>query len=214
MIGGSTQDRILGNRIGLGVDGVTLLPNGRDGILVDSSPSNDIGLGPGGVLAGNTIAGNGQDGLALTGGSDANQVVGNLIGTTSDGTVARPNLRNGIFIDGSNNNNLGIPGQVIASGAAGGVMPSNLISGNDAAGIEIDSATGNQIYGDYIGTTLDGEGRIGNGVAGVFLNQRRAIPSVGPHPVSATSSRISRPREVRGPSSLAFRFLVRMPVAM
>ena len=171
IIGGSTQNRVLGNRIGLGGDGSTLLPNGRDGILVDSSTSNDIGFDPGGVISGNIIAGNGQDGLALTGGSSANQVAGNLIGTTGNGTIARPNLRNGIYIDGSDDNSLGVPGQTIATGAAGGAPPSNLISGNDAAGIEIDSASGNQIFGDYIGTTLDGEGKLGNGVAGVFLNE-------------------------------------------
>ena len=114
MIGGSTQDRILANRIGLGGDGVTLLPNGRDGILVDSSPSNDIGFGPGAACRqyhrGQRPGRPGVDGWVRR-----EPIVGNLIGTTSDGTVARPNLRNGIFIDGSNNNNLGIPGQVIAS---------------------------------------------------------------------------------------------------
>jgi parallel beta-helix repeat protein len=175
IIGGSTGNLVLGNRIGTTGDGTGPLGNTRNGIFVDSSSSNAVGLDPAhGVVVGNIISGNGNDGLAIADGSTSNQVAGNLIGTASNGTVAIPNAVNGITVDRSDGNRIGVPGATIAAAGSGVAPPSNLISGNAAAGIEIDSATGNQVAGNFLGTTSSGEDALPNGVAGVFLNEAPA----------------------------------------
>ncbi|MBX3387130.1 MAG: cadherin-like domain-containing protein [Phycisphaeraceae bacterium] len=69
LLRGATFNAIVNNYIGVAVDGTTLLPNGGDGVLLDTDArDNTIGSDFNGVddeLEGNVIAGNGRDGVRL-----------------------------------------------------------------------------------------------------------------------------------------------------
>lgn len=118
------------------------MANGASGTIVFSN-----------IISGNTIAG-----LAITG-STGNNIYKNRIGTDSSGTLSVPN-NIGIAIQDAGSNNIGsTSGQF------------NLISGNSMSGIVIDglSSTGNSIYGNRIGTTINGLDSLPN-ESGIILS--------------------------------------------
>jgi parallel beta-helix repeat protein len=130
----ATTTDIEGNRIGTDVTGAVDLGNATDGVLVSDSPTNTIG----GTTAAqaNVISGNDQNGVRVTGKTTkANKVLANLIGTQADGTSPLPNTGDGVLIDGK--------AKKTAVGGAGARR--NVISGNGAAGVFVDSGTGNAI---------------------------------------------------------------------
>lgn len=114
---------IRGNLIGTDVNGSGALANG-DGVA-DASASGTI-IGGTTTANRNTISGNTDDGIALTGTSAT--VQGNCIGTTSDCATPRPNGGDGIDISGTGASNL-IGGTVAGAG--------NIIQFNVDAGVEI-----------------------------------------------------------------------------
>ena len=165
-------------------------PNGTNGLIVNSDncvirgltiknfPGNGIIVIPGG--AGNRIGGdrslgsgpNGQGNLIIaTGGSgveirgpgaDGNLVQGNYIGIERTGQFELGNDYNGVAIwKGARGNTVG--------GSAPGLR--NLISGNKQNGVWIGDAgtNGNLVTGNYIGTTADGRGSVGNHLSGVSI---------------------------------------------
>ena len=149
-ITGGTNHHIEGNFIGTNATGATALPN-SSGVTIQNSTNNTIGgLTP---AARNLISGNNGDGLALLS-SGSNTVQGNYIGTNAAGTAGLGN-NDGLKL-GSNNNTIG--------GAA--VAARNVISGNDT-GINLVSANGNTIQGNYIGTNATGTGAIANTDSGI-----------------------------------------------
>jgi Ca2+-binding RTX toxin-like protein len=81
-------------------------------------------------------------------------VAGNLIGTDPTGTTAIPNGGDGVEINGAFNNTIG--------GTSAGAT--NVISGNVDDGVEITGtgATGNMVAGNFIGTSVTGNGAIAN----------------------------------------------------
>lgn len=155
--------------------------NGAEGVLIESA-SNLIG----GAVAGatNVVSANQTYGIHISGpGALANRVEANYIGTDINGTFlfgqGNPgngqdnppqtgNLRDGIFIDDAPDNVIGIPGGAAGVGNAAG----NVISGNFGAGVRIsgDSATGNLIQGDIIGTDVSGKSALPNFQEGVVLD--------------------------------------------
>ncbi len=105
-----SDDSVEGNYIGTDVTGTRALGNGLDGILVDAGVANTVGGTT--PAAANVISGNGTQaqadqessaGVFLTGGdtggSNANLIQGNLIGTDATGTGPLGNTGNGILID-------------------------------------------------------------------------------------------------------------------
>ncbi len=184
----ATDNIVLGNKIGTDPTGMmssrsglsgTSYGNTLDGVFINLAVGNLIGTDgttPPTLATANVIANNLRDGISITGSGPPtstppplpNLIAGNLIGTNSNGDQSLGNLRNGIFIDSADYTRIGDPNLKFPTGGA--MTPSNVISGNVAAGIEIDSASGIQVTGNFIGTTLNGEGRLGNSVAGVFLN--------------------------------------------
>jgi hypothetical protein len=86
---------IVGNFIGLGLDGTTVAGNGGNGLELCDSSSNTIG----GTLPEdrNIISGNQNNGISICGSSN-NQVLGNFIGTDVTGTIALGNALNGILV--------------------------------------------------------------------------------------------------------------------
>ena len=169
---------LLGRRAGNGGDGVYVAPG---------SSRNLIGLNRAaavGVVA-NVISGNGGNGLVLDG-SSGNTVVSNRIGTNRGGSVRIGNGGAGILItQRSNNNEIGGTAFIDKStgqannptGNKGTTTPvfvvpplGNLVSANRGAGIEIeDRSSGNMLNGNFVGTTADGNGALGNGGDGVWI---------------------------------------------
>ncbi len=181
---GSNGNQVTGNLIGvLEQDSTTYyqVGNGAEGILIESS-SNLIG----GAVAGatNVISANQSYGIHIEGaGALGNLIEANYIGTDINGTYEfgegdpgngqndppqTGNLRDGIFIDDSPDNRIGIPG-----GSEGvGNVAGNVISGNFGAGVRISgaSATGNILQGDVIGTDIGGTAALPNFEEGVVLD--------------------------------------------
>jgi Concanavalin A-like lectin/glucanases superfamily/Domain of unknown function (DUF4214)/Right handed beta helix region len=119
---------------------------------------------------GNTISGNGGDGVRIEGaGTTGNLVQGNLIGTDSAGARANPNANDGVhLLNGASGNLLG--GASFVDTQLGLRGAGNLISGNSDGGVEIDQATANAVQGNFIGTNLRGNGAVPNGPSGTLLD--------------------------------------------
>jgi titin len=143
----STQNVVLGNRIGTDVTGTVPLGNINDGILIQSgSSSNTIGGTAQG--AGNVVSGNGNGvviGYPVPG--DQNVVLGNLIGTDVTGTVPLGNTKDGIRIEGQGTSNT-IGGTVAGAG--------NTIAFNHGFGVLVGSSTGTDIRQNSIFANTSG----------------------------------------------------------
>ncbi|MGO9924331.1 MAG: FG-GAP-like repeat-containing protein, partial [Isosphaeraceae bacterium] len=183
---GATGDWIYANFLGTDPTG-TMAEGNQYGVEIDAGATNNLigtnGDGVDDVAQRNVISGNGDSGVLISGqGTDGNVVAGDFIGTDLTGTVALGNS--------GSNNYLANAGVSIEAGASGnwiGVNPNggaavadegNLISGNDAYGIQIfftslyNSNLGsndNVIAGDKIGTDVTGAVALGNAEDGVLI---------------------------------------------
>jgi uncharacterized repeat protein (TIGR01451 family) len=146
--------------LGVTSSGTQASPN-QTGILIAGSSANTIGGAVGGSA--NVISGNKGSGIEIetgSGVSTGNEILGNLIGTTSAGTAALGNGADGIEIDGAFNTQIGFP----AIGAG------NVISGNHGIGIDLTSgASGTFIQNNLIGVAAGGTTELGNGSDGIRL---------------------------------------------
>ena len=150
----TTGNVVQGNLIGTNAAGTAALANGGLGVEITGARGNTIGGTAAG--AGNTISGNGDDGVDITGaGAMGNLVQGNRIGTNAAGTAAIPN-GGGVGIEaGATFNTVG--------GAAAGA--GNLISGNIAGfGVLMTDAgtTFNFVEANTIGPDAAGTAALGN----------------------------------------------------
>jgi hypothetical protein len=154
----STNNKVLGNRIGTNRNGSSDFGNAQDGVLVRGS-GNFVGGTE--ASARNVISGNNLHDVQITQSPTGNEILGNFIGTNLSGTAALGNSINGVVIGG--------PGNTV-----GGTDPGagNLISGNNRDGVQIASptATNNQVQGNFIGTDVNGTSDLGNSGFGVFIN--------------------------------------------
>ncbi len=159
-IGNATLTEIRGNYIGTDVNGTAPLANGLGVSVLAGSTSNTIGGTD--TADRNVISGNSLDGIWITGfGTSANTVLGNFIGTDSSGTNPLANGESGIEIKNS------ASGNTIGGTAAGS---DNVISGNTLNGVAIfSSASGNFVFGNFIGTDPGGTLGVGNGTNGVLI---------------------------------------------
>ena len=161
--GGNT---ITGSDIGTNAAGTAALPNGRDGILIINSASNQISVN---IVSANVDHGVEVDGAAAT----ANVVAGNYIGTDASGTVDLGNGGIGATIgSGAHDNTIG---------GTSGAPTRNVISGNNGIGVSISSsgASGNLVQGNYIGTNASGTAAIGNSLHGVRVDSGAHDNTVG-----------------------------------
>jgi parallel beta-helix repeat protein len=183
--------------VGLGLRGQPA-GNRCDGVYVSPSSSGDlIGLNraaAAGVVA-NVISGNRGNGLELYG-SSGNTAVSNRIGTNPAGSRAVPNGGNGIVLTGRSDRNE-VGGTAFVDKATGqannptgtkGTVPAvfvvpplgNLVSGNRRNGVLInDGSRQNVLNGNFIGTTSDGDGRIGNLGNGVWIDRANDNQLIG-----------------------------------
>jgi parallel beta-helix repeat protein len=162
--------------------------NGGPGIYVAAaSGGNFIGRNPSGQpgAGGNVVSGNRRGGIVLSG-SAVNTVVANRIGTNPAGTAAIGNGGSGLVLaHGARSNEIGgtaftnpATGQANnPTGSKGTVPPvfvvpplGNLVSGNGRNGILIESRSArNALNGNFVGTTANGNGRLGNRGNGVWI---------------------------------------------
>jgi hypothetical protein len=148
---GTTGNTVEANLIGLNAADTAAIPN-EYGIESDSGPTaNTIGL----PSAGNTISGNSAGGIVISGNGFV--IEGNFIGVNSGGTMAIPNIGDGVFITGT--------GNYIGEPSSG-----NIISGNTRNGVELTGTgtSGNFVLTNYIGIGVNGA--IPNGQSGISVN--------------------------------------------
>lgn len=157
---GASGARVLGNYIGPNRNGNGAdIGNTMDGVRVSSTPGVEIG----GTLQGqrNTISDNGQHGVEIVGTSSTNvRVLGNRIGTNFNGSSEFGNAEDGVRIGNASNTLIG--GTTTAA--------RNVISDNGANGVFISgtsSATSNRVQGNFIGTDVSGNSKLGNAEVGV-----------------------------------------------
>ena len=143
------------------VKGLEIVNFDRVGISLNNIGGITIG-GPG---QGNVISGNGQAGIVVFGsGASGNTISGNFVGTNAAGNAALGNGNSGIEVYGGANGNT-IGGDATLGGG-------NLVSANAFSGIAIYGAgtDGNTVVGNRIGTDADGTVNLGNGDAGIRID--------------------------------------------
>ena len=157
----ATNNTISGCWLGLDFSGTNAAPNAFQGILIASGASGNL-IGGTNALARNVISGNLQYGIFITDSNTAgNAVLGNYIGTGTNGLNAVPNGFSGVFIGN------GTSGNIIGGT---NVPARNVLSGNSQYGLIITSnTTGNVVLGNYIGADASGSHAVSNALGGVFL---------------------------------------------
>jgi parallel beta-helix repeat protein len=155
--GSGGRNLVQGNIIGADVTGVSVLPNGGNGIFVGAQYDTIGGTAYGN---GNLVSGNMLPGIYLGSSARWTVVQGNHIGTTLPGDAALGNANNGIMVDS----------------AASTTIQSNVISGNLSTGLYIygTPATGNAILDNFIGTNQSGTAPLGNSSNGVVIDDAPA----------------------------------------
>lgn len=138
---------IYGNNVGTDEAGTSAVGNLLGGVRITGSTNTVVG----GAFAGggNLVGGNGQDGIS----SDSPvTIVGNVVGLDAGGATAIPNLRHGIFVSDA------------AGAVIGGTTSNerNVVSGNVATGIRLQSVTSAEIRGNRVGTDAAGEAAVPN----------------------------------------------------
>ena len=154
-----------GNYIGTVADGSAAAGNAGGGLYITSG-GNLIG-GTTAALR-NLVSGNGigdTPGIEINGAAaTGNLLLGNYIGVNAAGTAAIGNASEGIVVYG------GAANTTIGGTAAGA---GNLIAGNSdptSSGLWISGGGGNLIQGNRFGTSADGTLAIGNGYAGILID--------------------------------------------
>ena len=145
------------------------IPNGGDGIGVDSRATNTV-IGGTTTDARNVISGNGWCGVELVGGVTGAVIEGNYIGTNAAGTAALGNFTDGVRV--------GAASDVTVGGTAPGA--GNVISGNGTghdccgvtgAGVGLIGVSAIAVEGNLIGTDASGTYAIPNTSGGVQFFQ-------------------------------------------
>lgn len=153
---GGSNHVLVGNHVGVAADGVTAVPNATYGIELSGGAAG-VTIGGGGSGERNVVSGNTGVGI-LVQLATGTRILGNYIGTTSNGATALPN-EVGVVV-------------VIADGTiVGGAVPveRNVISGNTEVGVELVGLCGcgpelTRVIGNYVGTNAAGTAAVANGV--------------------------------------------------
>ncbi|MBX3292304.1 MAG: CSLREA domain-containing protein [Acidobacteria bacterium] len=171
----SSNNRIIGNMIGLLPDGTTNARNELVGIRLASGGSNQIG---GSFDERNVISGHrspnssGSAGIAILPAATGNTIRNNLLGTDPTGSVGTASQQNefGIWILGGASNTIG-----------GSPSQRNVISNNEV-GIAVSPPTGQSVSStaisfNRIGTNLNGSNTLPN-VEGIVVDEDSSISAL------------------------------------
>ncbi len=161
LVDGVANTVIAGNRIGTNGFGSSAVPNGAEGVVLQSGASG-TSVGGASVADRNLISGNKNAGVVIRDASTSNNVVeGNNIGLDASGTGKIPNGQAGIAIFEGSNNRVGGDGAVILQ----------YISGNTREGVYIENAPGTKIgRSTSIGTGFNTSVALGNTREGVLIS--------------------------------------------
>jgi len=144
---------VQGNFFGAGANNTAIVKNRLDGILVDGSSANTQ---VGGVIPlGNVSAGNGRNGIEVTG-TSRGFVTFNTFGGLLAFKGAAPNGKDGLLITSTGGDNL---------------VRTNVLSGNRRNGIELaGNASGVTVDPNIVGLTTKGDGVLPNGGDGLLID--------------------------------------------
>ena len=150
--GAATANVVQSNFIGTNIAGTAAISNGFEGVAIDGASGNLIGGTV--ATARNIISGNQFAGVAILGIAKNNTLQGNIIGLNATGTAALPNVREGVFLNASNNM---VGGVTNTPGTGAG----NVIAGNTLEGIHLGNLAGivassNRVLGNVIGLNAAG----------------------------------------------------------
>lgn len=150
----TSNARVIGNFIGLNVNGSASLLNNEDGVLIANAHDNVVGGDT--AQERNYIGGNHVIGIEIGLQNSYNNLIqGNYIGTNSRGTAAVAGNGAGVMLDNSAHDN---------------IIDNNLISGAGDFGVMVFySAVRTEIKYNRIGMTATTDDAIGNGKVGVEL---------------------------------------------
>ncbi len=166
----ATTNSLVGNFIGSDLKNGKRPGNLSHGVVLDGAPDNEV--------TGNRIGGNAGHGILVSGAAAADNILrGNFVGSTvpsgSDGTYGAdlPNADDGIHI----------------VDAAGTRLVENTVVRNGGDGVEITgaTATGNDLFGNAIGTELVNQAvaaELGNAGDGVLITGGASDNCVGEEP--------------------------------
>jgi hypothetical protein len=149
----SNNVTVQGNFFGTGANNMVVVKNRLDGILVDGSSVNTT---VGGVIPlGNVSAGNGRNGIEVTGTSRGFVTFNTFGGLFAFGGAA-PNGNDGLLITSTGGNNL---------------VRTNVFSGNHGNGIELaGNASGVTVEPNIVGLTTKGNAVLPNGGDGLLID--------------------------------------------
>ncbi|MBM4001355.1 MAG: hypothetical protein FJ297_17780 [Planctomycetes bacterium] len=188
ILSSSYSNTIENNYIGVAVTGLTPLPNGASGVLIDGAHNNRIGTDGDGVndgQEGNVIAANGGSldaNVKIINQNALNTVIaGNRIGTDALGNAAIANPGPGIWIENITRHRLPpSPNRI------GGLQPleRNIINGAaGTAGIYVASSVEpTEIEGNYIGVNSAGTAVLGNAGDGIHVFSSLLVSIGGAEP--------------------------------
>jgi hypothetical protein len=158
---GAVDNKVLGNYIGVNVNGTQALANGSQGIFIEEGASQTIigGSTPtAGTSPGNVISGNTAEGIKIVASgeqpSHQNKISGNIIGLNASGNAAVPNGEVGIQVIGR-----------ATEIEIGGPTPNhgNVVSGHSIFQIELaDEADNVSPASPYIANNIVGLSMTGN----------------------------------------------------
>lgn len=157
---GTSNNVVVGNRIGTDTDGAAAWTNGGYGIRISNGALTN-------TVSSNLASGNASGGVLISGNATHSNIVqDNRIGTNFNGDAAIAGQEDGVVISGAPANTVG---------------PDNLISGNERDGVRIEGgyAKNNVVEGNYIGTNADGDDRISNKRLGVMLQSESSSSIIG-----------------------------------
>jgi CSLREA domain-containing protein len=161
----TSQITLTSNLIGLDQLGATAVPNVEDGVFVNSLAAAALSI------RANTISGNGAAGVTLVASAGVT-LTSNRIGSDLGGTLAVPNIGDGVkLLSGSNH--------IVIGGDQAAAR--NLISGNGGSGVLLHGAATafNLVGANYIGTNLAGTAALANGLSGVRISGGAYSNTVG-----------------------------------
>ena len=172
---------IQGNKIGTDVNGSSAIANGQHGILISSNSTGTVTIGQSSATGRNIISGNTNDGVQVANTSSATVTIsGNYIGTDIDGLADLGNGDDGIEF---------LSGGTLTVGDSSSASVTNVISGNDNAGIDISKTC--SVYSSFIGTNAGGTGAIANTSNGITLRTGANGSTIGNDSLTAGFNLIS-----------------------
>jgi hypothetical protein len=145
---------VQGNYLGLNVSGSLAISNRQYGVLINNATNIVIG---GTGTARNVISASRLSGIGINGSSSNILVVGNYIGLNASATAAIPNGVGGVEVNASD----------VTIGGTGDL--GNVLSGNNAYGLDVTTGRNVRVLGNTIGLAANGATPIPNTTGGVRL---------------------------------------------